>query len=296
MSPQYRRIKVIVNPAAGPNVPILNTLNDVFRQHDIYWEVAVTHRGGDGARLARQAASAGFDLVAVYGGDGTVTDVANGLVGGPLPLAILPGGTGNALAWELGIPQRLSAAAELICRDDARLRTLDAGRINGHYFLLRANVGLQAEVTQRASREMKDRFGLLAYAISALTVLSEPERYRQSFYLTLDGREVESEGVTCLVANSGNIGGLNVKLAASIDPADGLLDVFVLNDDLDSMLSMAASIVALEEFSAALEYWQCQEVSIATDKPQPVRVDGEEFGHTPITASLEPEALRVLVP
>src|SRR5690606_33636656 len=101
MSAAFKHIQVIINPAAGNNEPILNTLNDVFSQYDVFWDVSLTHKAGDGEQLARQAVENGADLVGAYGGDGTVGEVARGLIGSEVPLAVLPGGTGNSLAVSL---------------------------------------------------------------------------------------------------------------------------------------------------------------------------------------------------
>jgi diacylglycerol kinase (ATP) len=83
----YKRIQVIINPAAGGDKPILNVLNDVLQPAGVDWDISLTHKGGDGTRLAREAAAAGVDLVAAYGGDGTQMEVANGLLGSGVPQA-----------------------------------------------------------------------------------------------------------------------------------------------------------------------------------------------------------------
>ncbi len=289
-------IHIVINPAAGSNTPILNTINDVFRSHDIHWTVSITHGPGDGARQARQAVEAGAELVAAYGGDGTVMDVANGLAAHDTPMAILPGGTGNAMAAELGIPLALRQAAELICAQEYRLRAVDMGQTGERLFMLRASIGLQATLTERATREMKDRFGNLAYLISAIQVLDEQQR--AAYRLTIDGEEVESEGISCLVNNSGSIGGLNARLAADVDPSDGLLDVFIIQDNFDSAISMAASVLELEGWlTEALQRWQGREITVRANPPQPIRIDGEMHDETtPIAIQVVPEAVRVVVP
>src|SRR5258708_35994489 len=96
----YKRIHVIVNPAAGRDVPILGTLNKVFGDAGIDWDIFVTKEAGDARRLAKEAVAAGADAVAVNGGDGTLTEVASGLRGSNVPLAILPGGTPHGVCIE----------------------------------------------------------------------------------------------------------------------------------------------------------------------------------------------------
>ena len=125
----YRRVHVIVNPASGGDEPILNVLNDVFRQYEVDWDVSVTHQYGDAAAQARRAVEDGVDLVAGYGGDGTQHEIANALVeaavgtGRRTPMGILPGGTGNGFAREMGVPSTLREATEVLCTSPT-----DAGR------------------------------------------------------------------------------------------------------------------------------------------------------------------------
>ena len=110
MTLPYSKIHVVINPAAGQDEPILNVLNDVFHPAGVDWDISLTHKSGDATRLAAEAAALGVDLVAAYGGDGTQMEVANGLLGTGVPQAILPGGTGNAMAHDLGIGIKLQVA------------------------------------------------------------------------------------------------------------------------------------------------------------------------------------------
>ncbi len=290
----FKHAQVIVNPAAGAvEEPILKTLNSVFKKHNTHWDISITNDERDGERLARAAVASGADLVIACGGDGTLMDVASGMAGSEVPLGYLPTGTGNVMAAELGIPRRLDRAAELLFQPQSRIRKLDMGKINDRLFIMRASVGFEAAVIEKTTREMKDRFGLLAYGFAILETLSRPlvAHYR----LTIDGKEVEADGFSLLIANAGSIGRLNLSLASSIRPDDGLLDVMILNNDPESMLSIAASVIQLEEFTASLRHWQAREVTVVTDPPQTVQGDGELFGQTPITVSVLPHSVRMVV-
>jgi diacylglycerol kinase (ATP) len=134
--------------------PILNVLNDVFHSAGVEWDLSITHKGGDATRQAREAAASGVDLVAAYGGDGTQMEVANGLLGTGVPHAILPGGTGNAMAHELGVSLNLREAAQLIVSSRKR-RAIDLAQSNERVYMLRAYTGVPAE--SAASREEKDK-------------------------------------------------------------------------------------------------------------------------------------------
>ncbi len=123
-----RQIHVIINPVSGRPQPILSTLNAVFREAKVKWDVSITHESGDARRAASTAAAQGVDVVAVYGGDGTVLEAATGLLGTTTPMAILPGGTANVLSVELGIPHDLAAATRIAGSEDSPVRKVDMGQ------------------------------------------------------------------------------------------------------------------------------------------------------------------------
>ncbi|MDZ4179989.1 MAG: diacylglycerol kinase family protein, partial [Coriobacteriia bacterium] len=165
------RIKIIINPGAGKPEPVLSILNDTLGQAGLDWDVAVTHKSGDGFTAAKQAVHEGYDLVCSYGGDGTVSEVAAALSESNTPMGILPGGTGNALADDLGIPDDLKASAALIASQAYELRSVDVGRMGDKLFVLRVTMGFETSVVEGATRELKDKYGWLAYAFSGLKAL-----------------------------------------------------------------------------------------------------------------------------
>ena len=294
--PQH--ITVIINPVAGQDEPILNVLNRVFAEYDdMTWDVQVTQKQGNARCFAQEALKAGASVIAAYGGDGTQMEVASALVGTDTPLAVLPGGTGNALAAELGIPNNLEAAARLICQPERRIQSLDVGSVNENIFLLRIGTGLLADFSGEANREAKDRFGILAYVMAGLKAIRNPQMV--NYTLTLDGEVVETEGVACMIANIGSLGGaINLTISKEVLPTDGLLDVFVVKGDLGSAVAALASVIDLQNFPLSLDHWQCREVTLHADSPQAIHSDGEEesFASTPITAKILPQALNVVVP
>ncbi len=293
--PYGTRIHVIINPAAGQERPILSKLNSVFQSAGMDWEVFVTKKAGDARRLARQAVASGVDIVAAYGGDGTVAEAASALVGSHVPLAILPGGTANVMAAELAIPADLSEAAALTCSRPSRLRQVDMGQIGDHFFLQRVGIGLEAKIVANTDRGSKTRLGWLAYALTAFQVLRGPtiEQYR----LVLDGQEVKIEGLACIIANSGNLGLPGFSLAPSIDISDGLLDVIVIRQgDLGSLLSLALSVIEGSPNFESLQHWQVRQVTIDATPPQTAQSDGELLNQTPLTVQVVPQAIQVIVP
>ena len=148
------RLLVVANPGSGQPEPVLSVLNDAFGPAEIDWDVAVTHGPGDGYEATLRGIESGYELICAYGGDGTVTEVASALTRGGPPMGILPGGTGNGLAGDLGIADTLAAAAALIAGSDYEVRLVDMGHMGDRWFILRATMGFEATVVEAATREM----------------------------------------------------------------------------------------------------------------------------------------------
>ncbi|MBE2223030.1 MAG: diacylglycerol kinase family lipid kinase [Anaerolineae bacterium] len=290
--PKYKKIKVIINPAAGKDEPIINTLNDVFYKYGIDWDVSLTHKFGDATELAHAAAVSGeYDLVTGYGGDGTQMEIANGMKGSGVPMAILPGGTGNAMAFELKIPRDLREAAELIGTSQ-NLKAVDIAKANDTYFMLRLYSGV-AE-SQKTSREQKDKYGILAYPLSVVEMGRELNHAH--YKLTIDGEVIEENGVACFIVNAGSIGGVNLSFDQEIDVSDGLLDVFMINTSISTLRSATGRFLHVSTNQAGLHYWRGKEIVMEADPPQTIWVDGELLGTTPLTISSVPSALQIVVP
>jgi YegS/Rv2252/BmrU family lipid kinase len=287
----YKRVQVIINPAAGKNDTILNTINGVFSGSDIEWDARITHKFGDATRLAREAVVDGADLVAGYGGDGTQLEVANGLVGSGVPMAILPGGTGNAMAFQLNVPRDLMGAVSLIVNSTNR-KAIDLASIGDRVFMLRAYTGVQAE--ERASREMKDKYGNLAYVAEGLKFAARPPEAQ--YKATIDGQTVEGKGMICYIVNAGASGGIALPELPGVDVSDGLLDFYVVSDGLRSIRNISRYVLKVGSAKAGVYHWQGREITLEADPAQNVWIDGEQYGQTPITAKVLPKALEVVVP
>ena len=164
------------------------------------------------------------------------------------------------------------------------------------YFILRVGTGLEADMVEGADRELKNRLGTLAYALSALQAIQNPtvSRYR----LTIDGQQLEHEGISCLICNSGNLGSAGIALSSATSIRDGLLDVFVLEQaNLSSLLSLTRDVLTqTKPTTATLQHWQGREITLVAEPSQTVQADGEVLGQTPVTAKVLPGVVRVLVP
>ena len=298
---------MIINPAPARRTPLLATLNNHFRNAGIRWDVSITHGDNDGVELAKKAVESGAEVVGVYGGDGTVMEVASGLVGTEVPLLILPGGTGNLVAAELRISNQLERACSLICDETYTTRQIDVGQMDHHYFLLRVGCGIETGVVQEATRELKDQFGKWAYVFAGIKRLQESPV--ADYEVTLDGRETfRGKGVACIVANAGTVGLGRLTLAPSVDIDDGRLDVFFLKKaNLEGIVQLAGKMMGLDpresegggdpdlDASQLVNHWRVEKVEIQSDPVLEIQVDGDVIAQTPQVVNVLPSALTVVV-
>ncbi|SDZ80086.1 diacylglycerol/lipid kinase family protein [Pedobacter hartonius] len=290
---KIKHICFIINPASGKQEAILLFINQALDGMGIEWDVYLTKKDKSIAEIARELIGK-TDLVAVYGGDGCVTEVAAALHGSETPLAIIPGGTANVMARELGIPLDTQAALAVLTGKDYEMRSIDMGLFNDQPFLLRVNIGIMADMVLQADRDLKNSVGQLAYGITALKTLAlaEPASYR----LEIDGKAFQESGVSLTVTNSGHIGIGDFALQPGISITDGLLDVILMKDaSLLSVLKVASSTL-LQNKTEALVHWQCKRIVINMDQTHSLICDDRKETARQITISVVPASIRIMVP
>jgi YegS/Rv2252/BmrU family lipid kinase len=288
------RVHVVINPGSGQPKPILHTLNKVLRPKGIDWDISLTKKSGDAERFARQAAESGADVVAAYGGDGTVMEVARGLMELETPMAILPGGTANLMSVELGIPGDLEKAVGIMTDENAYPRSIDVGKVGDGYFLLRVGMGFAARKVQNADRQLKDRYGVLAYSLAAVKAITA--KNEATYRLIIDDKDYEIRSRACQVYNAGNMGKAGTAPAPGISVDDGLLDILALREKASLSLLAHGVEHSLRHTEELFYHWKGQQICIEADPPQPVHIDGEVVGPTPVEIGILPKAIRVLVP
>lgn len=292
-----KHVLAIINPAAGQEQPILHTLNRVFADTGVDWQIAITKGQGDAAREAEQAAASDIDVVAVYGGDGTVLEVANALYDTQVPIAILPGGTANMLSSELNVPSNLEEAAQLITDPSTRIRSVDMGRVDDRLFF-HLSAGFLGDIASSTDRADKDQNGILAYILSGLKELQDMPS-PTLFKFTLDEEEVEVEGVGCMVTNLGKIGIADLRLAHEIDMSGGIIDVMVIRDmGLSTLIKALSGAIASGEIADALWHRRVRKMSFTVPPEMRIMLDGEPFDPTSALLSIHvvPGAASFLVP
>ena len=296
MTPLGRRLAAIFNPHSGGggyrrDVPLIF---DAIRGLGYEVEPLETEEPGDAKRLAREAVSDGFDLVAALGGDGTVNETINGLAGSDTPLAIVPTGTVNVLAMELGIPLEPPDAVRLL--EQGTVSWIDLGLAGDRYFGLMAGVGMDAAVVASLSPTMKKALKEAAFAVQGFgTYLTHDDPL---FRVTCDERTVE--GYFAVFGNSSNYGGA-FGITPLADMRDGLLDVCVLKDKsfVSTVWYWTAALINAHIKHPKVEYFRTESAMIETVEPGRevlVQVDGEVAGRLPMKCEVVPRALRVVVP
>lgn len=296
--------RLIYNPTAGPrNVRVeLAKLCAFFKEHGWTVTLQMTEAPGDAMKMARQAASDRLDAVIVAGGDGTVNEAVNGLVGSDTALGVLPVGTGNLWAKQLRVPT-YTLANPLRLREAARglvrgtVRRIDAGRVNDHAFLCWASAGLDAQVT--SEMEPRDRttkrLGALPYLIAAVLVAQDYKGVETT--ISLDDDVFRRRTLLIMVNNIRQYGGV-VQVAPQAKLDDGLLDVFVFEGLGFGYVVRHLFKVLFQRYLAdpRIIHRQARRVEIRTEDRIPIQVDGDPLGGTPARIRVLPGALRIVAP
>lgn len=252
-------------------------------------QIRPTTAPGDACRLAREAAAEGRRIVVAAGGDGTINEVVNGLAGSKTALGVLPVGTMNVFATELGLPNDLEEAWEII--EAGYTRAIDLGQVNDKYFVQLAGVGIDAQVVERTSSEFKKNFGPLSYVINAAQIAAQkPPR------LIVESDGVTREGSFVLVGN-GRYYGMPLKVFKDARLDDGLLDVIVAQNTshLDLIRYFTGVVTGTHTDFQDIAYFHARELKVTSPDDVPIEVDGELAGKLPATFRIAPHGLNVVV-
>ncbi len=295
------RACVIFNPAAkGDKARHFRQHLDEFAAKST---LMLTRCAGVARRLGAEAVAQGFDTIIAAGGDGTVNEVLNGIADSPgglerARLGLLPLGTVNVFARELGLPTRLEAAWETILKgkemriDLPKVRFGAEGAQQDRYFAQLAGAGLDARAVELVNWPLKKKIGPLAYIWAGLQAMAGPLPP-----ITASGDGKSDKGQLILVGN-GRLYGGDYRVFPQADLRDGLLEVCVFPRVCWLTLARCGPGLLLRGTlpKGATRTFQAARVTLSGSAQTPVEADGELIGHLPATFSIEPSMLRVCIP
>lgn len=295
-TPRFRNAALIYNPLSGrlrwKRQRDLDRATHLLDAYGIRIVRIPTTGAGSATALAREQVAAGRDLIIACGGDGTVNEVVNGMAGSRVPLALLPAGTGNVLAKELGLPWDIWRAAEYIPAGEVRRIAL--GRAGERYFICMAGVGVDANIVYRLSVKTKLSLGMLAYWIESFRQLLEYEF--PLFSVRVEGQSFQA--ALLVVSRTKNYGG-PVQLTRRADLFSDEFEVCLFqrrNRFLYLLYFLALQMGLLERFRD-VRFLRTRRVEAQPGNQRiQVQVDGELAGALPMDFVIVPDALSLLVP
>ncbi len=298
--PVAARARIVVNPTSGSvrgafGLAELRETAKWLTRHGLPTELSLTRYSGHATELAREAAEAGREMVIAAGGDGTLNDVIQALAGHTTALGVLPMGTVNVWAREMGISLHPAEAREVLLHGVRR--RVDLGRAGRRYFLMMAGVGFDAEVARRVEQGALKRIGLKLLEYLATAGFLSLTHRSSTLRIRLHGKRRATQALMVIIGNTRLYGGaLTFTRRAVAD--DGMLDVVVISG---GNIFHRANVFLRALFrrrtqTQSVRYERAQSVRIEADGNVPVQVDGEVIGALPMTFSVVPQALTVIVP
>lgn len=266
------KVLFIVNPYSG-----LKDWEKVFNYVKRFWggtknrfEISTIWRLGDGETLARKAAQDRFDMVVAVGGDGTINEIARGLLNTDTALGVVAGGSGNGFARALGIPMSRKKGIQRLLKPT--FRQLDVGEVNGKIFLVTCGAGMDAQISHIF--QMGPRRGLLAYYVAAARIFFgyQPPLMK----IRYDGKEIEARPVLITAANMEQYGG-GVKIAPGASPFDGYLDLAIVAHAQPwlMMYHLPKLLLGFIKKVPKTRIIKFTEATIITEASGPVHIDGD---------------------
>lgn len=302
LAPSMLRAHLIMNPEARRVRPAVRRVVQAALEARFKLDATVTEARDAAIEVAAGAAEAGCDLVVAFGGDGLVNEVANGIAGTGVTLGVVPGGTMNVLARNLGIPRDPLEAADLILRKAGSdsPRQIRLGLANDRYFTFVCGCGFDADAAARAEdhKAGKRRFGELYFYGAALSTFFSSYLRREP-HLRCEGGFPSAHGVLVigLLARAyAYLAGRPVRLSRR--PADGRLDLFILRRlrPFDLPRYALAAFATSDFGPEARVHESVEEYVVSADAPFPIQVDGEPLGSaTRVHVRLSPHTLPVVV-
>ncbi len=287
------RVAVVANPATRRDARLVLRAIRAEAPAETEIDAVLSRFPGEASVLARAAAERA-DLIVAVGGDGTVADVASGMLDSGVPLGIIPAGSTNIIARELRIPNRTTAAARLLFGRH-RLAHLDVGRCGDRSFLHMAGAGLDSHFFHQTDPALKRRLGWLAYLPAGLAALRLPP---SRFEIVADGEAISAVSSLVLVANGGSVISPLLRLHPEIRHDDGWLDLLIFEATTPPQIAATIALLAAGSLhrSPHLRWSRARRVEIDAHPQLRLELDGDVVAETPATISISPGALPVVAP
>lgn len=287
------RVAIIANPSSGKGkaAAAAKYLERLMQRRGITPAMHYTSSVSRTKKLANHI-SFRYPKVIAVGGDGTINEIINGIIGTDCKLGIVPTGTANVLALELGLPRDIEKASAIAVNGNAK--RIDLGKVNSRYFSLMCGIGLDAEVISQVKPLVKEIFRKAAFPMVAVKTLIN---YQPEHLSVKIDDSLMSEGYFVVVANSHYYGG-TMSIARKADLADGILDVciFKTKSNIDFLRHIAALVIGKNISAKGVEFYKAKDVKVVSDnKPVLIQADGDVVDKTPADISIQPKKIQVMV-
>lgn len=271
----------------------VSLIEEFCNKRNIKYEIAKTRYKGHATELARQAANSliKYDAIISVGGDGTLLEVANGLMGSDVLLGVLPAGTGNDFARAIGIPSTIKDALSYLTRKRSRL--IDVGKLENLFFINVASVGFDAEIIKDIFKFRKFIPGRLSYYVAALIKFFTFKF--KDITINIDGQIIKTKILLVAIANGTHYGG-GMMVNPNGDLEDGYLDVIVVNSlpRYKIPLLFHRFVKGTYQDLPYVKTYKCREISIDSHNSLVINADGDLFGSTPAKFTIKPLSLNVI--
>ena len=310
-----RRVALIYNPASGQysarRAAAVQNAVTVFRNAGVAAELLVTNAAGGATEQAQRAVSEGYDTILACGGDGTVHEILQSLVGTEIALGVIPLGTANALAVDLGLAAPpVKAARTLLAALPSRVPVGrihyqdETGQMRARYFLVAAGVGADALLMSRLDKGLKRRFGYVVYLVEALRIWATDTFPFFEAAFTVNGSHTEriAEVSQLLAVRVRSFGGVLRELAPGATLHNGTLRLlaFRTRSRFRYLKFLLAAVAGRQTFNGAIELVDTRHVEChrrdGSSETVFVEADGEVLGTLPVRIEVVPQALTLLIP
>lgn len=288
---------VVLNPVAGTTDPdrLEGRISRQFESAGWTLEIHRTEKNEEVSQIVKEAIEQKPDMVVAVGGDGTASQVAEGLVGTEVPLGLIPAGTGNVLARDLEIPLMSQRAIRLLVGPH-KIRVIDALRMEDRHFLLNISIGTSAAAMHDTERNEKRQFGFLAYIWTGIRKLFGVQPAH--FSLQVDGRTHQANASDVIIANSAIIGVPALRLGNEISIDDGKMGICIIRARAvwDYVRLIWDALLGRPQRDPRYHCLTAMErVTVNSDPALPVQGDGDPIGHGSLDVTIVPNALQVIV-